>query len=196
MDVVTLILACSLYPDDALVRALISVQSQDNPYFVGDLATLKTSDRLMSPDAAMVETEAISRKDGRPAVGLLGIPIDWAGRFDKEPRELFDPCTNIAVGTAMLSEFETECRPKGSSKVRKHSGRNGGNALRSCVLRKFAQGLGLTGAPAAVLAHLSPISASAARSISSAAVFPPGVWKDDLTGLDQNQNNVGVFPTD
>jgi hypothetical protein len=52
MDVVTLILACSLYPDDALVRALISDQSQDNPYFVGDLATLKTSDRLTSPGIA------------------------------------------------------------------------------------------------------------------------------------------------
>jgi hypothetical protein len=186
MDVVTLILACSLYPDDALVRALISVQSQDNPYFVGDLATLKTSDRLTSTEAAMVEADAISRKDGRPAVGLLGIPIDWARRFDREPRELFDPCTNIAIGTAMLSEFEAECiHSKPSSRLRDHPDHNCSNKPRSCVLRKYAHGLGLLGTPAAVLGHLSAFSASAVRSTTSAPVYPLGAWKDDSTNPDE-----------
>jgi hypothetical protein len=192
MDVVTLILACSLYPDDSLVRALISVQSQDNPYFVGDLATLKTSDRLTSPDAAMVETEAISRREGRPAVGLLGIPVAWARRFDKETRELFDPCTNIAVGTAMLSEFEAECvQVKAPSKLRDHSGHNRSKTSRSCVIRKFAEGLGLTGAPAALLAHLSKFSPSVARSIASAPVFPPGALKGDSTNPEESRNDGG-----
>ncbi len=52
MDLLTLILACSLHPDDELVRVLIDIGSQGNVYFVGDLARLNTYDTISSLDEA------------------------------------------------------------------------------------------------------------------------------------------------
>jgi len=170
VDVLALILACSLHPDDALVRTLVDVQSSGNVYFVGDLATLKTNDSLTSPEAALRFTEELQRHGGRPAVGLLGVPLEWAGRFGRAPIELFDGCTNIAIGTAAFAEYQDRCsgtprlrsvarRARRSVPLRRHS-----DALRSCVLASFARELGVTGAPAAILRRLAPVrGASASR---------------------------------
>ncbi|MEP6655004.1 MAG: hypothetical protein ABJA82_16695, partial [Myxococcales bacterium] len=95
MDVLAVIFACSLHPDDALVGTLIDVQSGGNVYFVGDLSTLKTNESLASADAAHRFAEDLRRHGGRPAVGLLGIPLDWSARYGRAPIELFNGCTNV-----------------------------------------------------------------------------------------------------
>ena len=38
------------------------------------------------------------------SVGLLQINTDNAARFHLNPEQLFDPCTNIAVGSALLAQ--------------------------------------------------------------------------------------------
>jgi hypothetical protein len=164
MDVLAIILACSLHHDDALVRTLVDVQSGGNVYFVGDLATLKTNDSLTSADAALRYAEEMRRHGGRPAVGLLGVPLDWAGRYGRAPIELFDACTNIAIASAALAEYHDRC--SGAISVGAHSRRGKGRASkrrnsystpqRFCVLSSLARDLGLSSAPAAILGRLEP----------------------------------------
>ena len=105
MDVLlTLILSCSVHLDDSLVEALAYKLSIGNQYFVADLTTLNTYDTARTPSDALRLVEAIKAAGGRPAVGYMSVPLDWAARFGRQPDDLFDGCTNIAIGTAMLSD--------------------------------------------------------------------------------------------
>jgi len=159
MDILALILACSIHPDDAFTRVLVDVQSGGNVYFVGDLATLKTVDNLSGAAEGLRVVDELRRNGGRPAVGLLGVPIEWAARFGHQPKDLFDACTNLAVGSAMLSEYQDECtarprrpgRPHRASIRQTEISRPPLASQRSCVLAKFARGLGLKSAPEEVL---------------------------------------------
>jgi hypothetical protein len=85
VDVLAVILACSLYPDDALVRALVEIQSEGNVYFIGDTSTLQSKDGLKSAEDALHVADGIRSQGGRPAVGLLGLPLDWAARYERSP---------------------------------------------------------------------------------------------------------------
>jgi hypothetical protein len=110
MDVlVALILSCSLHPDDNLVQGLAYRMSVANQFFVGDLSNLNTYDSAKSTAEAMRIANAIKTAGGRPAVGLMAVPLDWAARFGRAPEDLFDGCTNISIGTAMLSDFNRLC---------------------------------------------------------------------------------------
>jgi len=164
MDLLALVLACSLHPDDPLVMTLADVQSGGNVYFVGDLATLKTNETLTSADAALRFAEELRRHGGRPAVGLLGVPLDWAARYGRAPRELFDACTNIGVATAAFAGYHDRCSPH---RPREDHPRHAGHrrrerrafalgADRSCVLALFARELGLASTPAAILGRIAP----------------------------------------
>jgi hypothetical protein len=205
VDVLALILACSLHSDDALVRTLVDVQSGANTYFVGDLSTLKTHDSLASAAEALRTAEDIANHGGRPAVGLLGIPLDWAARFGRHPRDLFDGCTNIAIGTAMLSEFDAACSPQARARAPAAKARRPGTlarrsprpsaVVRACVLARFARELGVQGAPAEILTRTdvrSPEGPPAAPAQSS-AIFGDGIddaqtlpveWSDQRMYLD------------
>lgn len=161
MDILAIILACSLHADDRLVGTLIDVQSSGNPYFVGDLRTLKTYDSLRSPEEALRVADDIRRHGGRPAVGLLGVPLDWAARYDRPARTLFDACTNIAVGTAAFADYDARCS------VRKRTHRNSRDhrpsdhsRRRYCVVREFARDLGVRVAAPVILRNLLEHAAS------------------------------------
>ena len=81
MDLLTVILACSLHPDDRLVEAFIRKVSDSNPLFVGDFVSLDTHDDLGSPEQALELARSIAERGGRPALGLMAIPMTWAGKF-------------------------------------------------------------------------------------------------------------------
>jgi hypothetical protein len=163
MDVLAIILACSLHPDDALVRALARIQSNENIYFVGDLATLKTRDGLTSAADALRVAQELERQGGRPAVGLLGVPLGWAARYGRAPIELFDACTNVALATSAFAEYAQRCGPPSRSthgarakRSRRARELRAAQAARACILSRFATDLGLVSTPAAILRSLSP----------------------------------------
>lgn len=193
MDVLAIILACSLHPDDALVRTLVDIQNSNNVYFVGDLATLKTNDSLTSPAAALRIAEDLRRHGGRPAVGLLGVPLEWAGRFGRAPVELFDPCTNIAIGTAALAEFHDACLGRRAARVpRPHrmvSARperaDRSAALRSCVLGRFARALRVGGEPAAFLRRLAGAPSMTSADMVNARARRSLIFRDRADGFAQ-----------
>ena len=66
----------------------------------------------------------------------MQVPPAWASLYGRTTREALDPCINIALGTAMLSEFDASCLV-GSRAAGAPAG-----ARRACVLRHYAAALG------------------------------------------------------
>lgn len=187
MDILAIILACSLHPDDELVRALVDIESSGNAYFVGDLATLKTNDSLTSAEAALRFAEDLRRHGGRPAVGLLGVPLEWAGRHGRTPIELFDACTNVAVATAAFSDYHRRCeigRARDGHRLTRAARRGRRHvatpmSLRYCVVSRYARDLGLATAPAATLKRLVAERGAPPEDVASVpAARSPIVWDD------------------
>jgi hypothetical protein len=179
MDLLTTILTCSLYiADDGLVRAIAESNPQSNPYFVLDTSVDLT--QVDPPPPPKSAAEAVARasdilsKGDRPVLGLLQLPPAWLGGFGRELAAAFDPCTNIAIGTAMLSEFDAQCvaptDPKsGNTKSRTSSGTAG---RRRCILRKYEEAIGLadfTTVTTLELRYQRPIGSS----VADAPIFAP-----------------------
>jgi hypothetical protein len=160
MDVLAIILACSLHPDDQLVRTLVDVQSNGNRFFVGDLRTLKTNDSLRSAADALRFAEDLRRQGGNPAVGLLGVPLEWSERFGRAPMELFDACTNVSIATAAFSDYYRRCSVGVAvrrSLTRAHHRPARERALvraRFCIVDSFARDLGVRTAAPFILREL------------------------------------------
>src|SRR5437016_896493 len=105
MDILTAVLACSLYADDGLVRAIVQSTSLSNPYAVFDVAEEESIDDPPPPlprtvEDALTRLSKINERGGTVLVGLMQVPPTWAVLFGREPRDLFDPCINISIGTA------------------------------------------------------------------------------------------------
>jgi hypothetical protein len=156
MDVLTTILTCSLYlADDALVRAIAESTSEKNPYFVLDTSVDWTQVDPPPPPKtaaeALTRTNDILAKGGRPLLGLLEVPPVWLNAFNRDLPDAFDPCTNVAVGTAMLSEFDFECAaaavPKAAPKAHQAAtaaiAHAQSAARRRCILRKYEDAIGM-----------------------------------------------------
>jgi len=141
MDLLATVLSCSMYFDDDLVRAIAQSISHTNQYFVADVAIEMTA--LDSPEPhtlvyAMARAEEIAARGGRPVLGLMQLPPAWIDSYGRSNRDAFDACTNVAIGTAMLSQFDYECL--GSSRgAQPPSDRQ----RRSCVVKRYADATGV-----------------------------------------------------
>ena len=98
-----LVLACSFIQDDSLVRSICYVQSQNNIYYVGESTGIVLPQCPDSLDDAKKALDMVRRKGGKAVLGLMGIPEETAAEYNLKPSDLFDPCTNIHVGTSILS---------------------------------------------------------------------------------------------
>jgi hypothetical protein len=185
MDVLTLALACSLYQDHDLVRTLITDASHGNPFFVGDTSNLDTYDNSSSLQDAQKIIQRVTKSGGRPAVGLMGLPLHWAARFGKTTGALFDGCTNVSIGTAMLKQFEQQCRaaiaPISKTAVtrrRRPRPPLSIDLLRPCVLGHFGRELGIQNFVEGIMADLPrrTISAAARPSMAPSAQESPASW--------------------
>jgi hypothetical protein len=160
MDVLALILTCSVYPDDHLIRAMVELASQSNPNFVGDVVTLVTFDRATSPAESQKIVGELERRGGKPVVGLLGVPPAWAARFGKTAGDLFDACTNLMVGSSVLESHHESCSNTHSA-TQTMSPASGPRrqraappeAIRLCALQRYGADLGIDGYADAALKY-------------------------------------------
>jgi hypothetical protein len=83
----------------------------------------------------------------------------------------FDPCTNIAVGTAMLSEFDFECGGRAAPGQGRSSALERTNR-RACVLRKYEAATGSVDFEAAILLELS-VQRPMKAEVEAAPIFAP-----------------------
>jgi hypothetical protein len=174
MDLLATILTCSLYAEgDAVVRAIAEGPSGKNPYFlvntaapVEGLALAPTTEK----EAALRSRELIAQ-GGRPLLGLLEVPPSWIDAFGQSLESAFDPCINIAIGTAMLSEFDAECASKVAPRTERARMLERTNR-RVCVLRKYEAAIGAEDFADVILLELS-VQGPASPSIGDAPIFAP-----------------------
>jgi hypothetical protein len=108
---------------------------------------------------------------GRPLLGLLELPPAWLEAFGRPLASAFDPCTNVALGSAMLAAFDAECAPR-------HGPRSApGGALdrtnrRACVLRKYEVAIGVDDFAEGVLLELSA-QREEPPAVAQAPIFLP-----------------------
>lgn len=138
MDVLTAILGCSMYMDDNLTRAIMESTSQSNPYFVQNTSLDFAPPEALptNADDATMRAETIAAHGGRAVLGVMQIPVVWLKSFGRTTRDAFDPCINVTIGTAMLSQFAYECR-------RTYGPSSNSVNLRPCILRKYASASGM-----------------------------------------------------
>jgi len=178
MDLLTAILTCSLYAsDDALVRAIAEGPSGKNPYLVLD--PVADSAEADPPPPPKGEAEATARakdltaKGARPLLGLLELPSAWIDLFGRPLSSAFDPCTNIAIGSAMLSEFDFECRGARAAAPRDDRARLLERVnRRACVLRRYESAIGSDDFEAVIQLELS-VQRPLTPSIEDAPIFSP-----------------------
>jgi len=174
MDLLATILTCSLYAsDDAVVRAIAEGSSGKNPYFV--VNTAAPADGLVAPPKtekeAATRSQELMAQGGRLLLGLLEVPPSWIDAFGQSLESAFDPCINIAIGTAMLSEFDAACAdkvPRRTERARMLERTN----RRVCVLRKYEAAIGAEDFADAILLELS-VQEPARASIEDAPIFAP-----------------------
>jgi hypothetical protein len=175
MDLLATILTCSLYAsDDAVVRAIAEGPSGKNPYLV--TGPVADSAEAGAPPSPRSEAEATARakglmaQGGRPLLGLLEVPPAWLDLFGRPLSSAFDPCTNIAIGSAMLSEFDYECaasaRSRGQAPLLERVNR------RACVLRRYESAIGVDDFEEVIQLELS-VQRPRAPSIEDAPILSP-----------------------
>ena len=156
MDLLSVLLACNLYTaDESLVRAIAQSNSHSNTFSVVDPSTDYRQVEAVPPDpkdidAAMARLEELTSKGGRPLLGLMQVRPEWMKMFGREPRDAFDACTNVSVGTAMLSAMDRECTASAGPRIEPVGRRSRRLPVtvtlppqRACVARKYGHALGL-----------------------------------------------------
>jgi hypothetical protein len=181
MDLLATILACSLYTsDDAVVRAIAEGPSGGNPYLVVSPAEGEAqADPLPAPKSekeATARAAELQAAGSRPLLGLLELPPSWLDAFGRPLASAFDPCVNIGIGTAMLSEFDAECASRAAARDDRARMLERTNR-RACVLRKYEAALESADFADAILLELSAQKPRAA-SIEDAPIFAPRTSRD------------------
>jgi hypothetical protein len=171
MDLLATILTCSLYAsDDAVVRAIAEGPSGGNAYLVLDSVADSAAAPPKSVADATARAEGLIAQGGRPRLGLLELLPAWVELFGRPLASAFDPCTNIAIGSAMLSEFDHECaasaRSRGQAPPLERVNR------RACVLRRYETAIGSDDFEEVILLELS-VQRPANASIADTPIFAP-----------------------
>jgi hypothetical protein len=195
MDLLSTLLVCNLYgTDPTLVRA-ITANSHANPHFVLDASADVDIDAVPAEPKttaeALARVQEITAHGGKPLLGLLQIPPAWLALYGRELPDAFDPCVNVAIGSAMLSTFDYECA---HDKKRPHPGPSPADhprptlhvisARRLCVIRRYGEAIGE--ADFEELTTLELNSPSPTRGLlpdpTDAPIFPsqpPRTWGPD-----------------
>ncbi len=136
MDLITMVLACSLYTDNSITNAIAQVGSKDNPLTItsenGERKVFKTQTQA----AAYAATEI---RDGHAVdIGLMQIPSRWLHDHKITVTELLGPCKNIVVATQILNNAAQRCSELQADQP--------ADALKVCTLSMYKTGDAQAGA--------------------------------------------------
>ncbi len=107
MDLITLVLACSLYADNSIPYAMIQVESKNNPLAVNvdnDAKHFKTeSDAIAYTQAKIAQGKTVN-------IGLMQIANQWLPEMGAHAADLFRPCKNMVVATQIMNKLQLQCQ--------------------------------------------------------------------------------------
>lgn len=107
MDLITMIMACSLYANNSIVNAIVQVGSKNNALAITqdgvDPKTFKTTDEALKyANSELEQKHPIN-------IGLMQIPSYWLPKHHTTVAELLAPCKNIVMATQILNHAVSEC---------------------------------------------------------------------------------------
>jgi hypothetical protein len=184
MDLLTALLACSLHPDQQLVHAIINTSSGGNPYFVGYVAARPiVFEQPTALPQAQAAFKVIVGENGKPSLGLMALPSNWAATFNRRLEDLWDSCTNISVGTAKLADYDYQCRKeRRTASSTRRRGRPA--AIRSpqnrvCILRRYAAEIGFPSTfVGMVMSEINSAKNAASNPVREASPSPEAGWSE------------------
>ena len=152
MDLLSLAVLCGPLVDPATTLRVIAVESDGHPYAIHDNGTGKTYQPGTAGGAVRV-AEILLKAGHRIDVGLMQINYSvWLKPTRFALHEAFEPCTNIRLGTTILSanyaHALTQSRTTGEAMMKALSAYNSGSEVAAWAYALQV----LSAAPARVLA--------------------------------------------
>lgn len=184
MNLVTMVLACSLYPDNSITNAMVQVGSQNNPLTITISQNGNTATKTFKTEAEALNYANIQIAQGKVVdIGLLQIPNAWISQYPASMGAnvagLLRPCKNMIVATDLLNDATQQCASVDGDKT-------------ACALSVYH-----TGSPTAGLAYAKQVIDYA---VAHPFVKPPSILEQvpvtpDSAAID-NANNAVEGNTD
>lgn len=107
MDLMTTILACSLYTNNSITNAMVQLGSQNKELTI----TVVGQPSQSFPSAAKALSYANDQLKQNQAIeiGLMQIPNRWLVPMHTTTNEVLAPCKNIVTATAILNQAYDKC---------------------------------------------------------------------------------------
>jgi hypothetical protein len=112
MDLVTLIMACSLFPDNSIIYAIINVDSHNNALRVTENGNSRT---FNNEQEAQDFTQQRIAQHKNPQIGLMQIPYQQLTPMGVKAADVFYPCKNLVIGTQLLNKAYRQCETLSST---------------------------------------------------------------------------------
>jgi hypothetical protein len=114
----TMIMACSLYPDNSITNAIAQVGSGGKPLTVTSVAAdgaVVTKDTFKNAMQAAAYAQTAIDRGEEVAIGLMQLPSQWLSRYEGRVtlEELFRSCKNMVIATQTLNAAAQQCRENG-----------------------------------------------------------------------------------
>jgi hypothetical protein len=107
MDLVTLVLACSLYANNSITYAMVQTGSANDALTV---STRNETKHFKTESDAIAYTEKQITLAKNPHIGLMQISSKWLTAVDAGTAELFRPCKNLVVATQLMNQLSLQCQ--------------------------------------------------------------------------------------
>lgn len=107
MDLITLVLACSVYADNSIPYAMIQTGSKNNPLVV---TTNHVSEQFKTESKAIRYVQKQISQGTKVEIGLMQIPSEWLAEFGAHEADLFGPCKNLVVATEIMNTLRFQCQ--------------------------------------------------------------------------------------
>lgn len=107
MDLITIIMSCSLYNNNSIPYAMVQTSSQNKALTI---TVDNQSSKNFSTVAQAVSYANDQLNQGREiAIGLMQVPSRWIKLMHTNLTELLAPCKNMVVATQILNRAMDQC---------------------------------------------------------------------------------------
>ena len=134
MDLITLVLACSLYSNNSIPYAMIETGSENNPLLV---TVDNETKRFKTESEAITYTQRQMARGKHVGIGLMQISSQWFPKVGAHAADLFRPCKNLVVATQIMNKLQLQCQTLAE--------RNPTLNLQACMLSLYKTGNTQTG---------------------------------------------------